>query len=118
MENIDLIILTSVIVILFIVFIVGIYNTVKDIDEESYKHDKEGGPRVAIFKLMAKLFEDEAVSIKDKKTIFKAITRTMSDMESDGVYFSDDVKERLEKEKEELYCEYSGLPSPKSYEEK
>jgi hypothetical protein len=37
-------------------------------------------------------------------------------MELDGVYFSDEVKEKLEKEKEELFCEYSGLPSPKAYE--
>ena len=34
------------------------------------------------------------------------------------MYFSDEVKQKLEKEREELFCEYSGLPSPKSYNTK
>jgi len=37
-------------------------------------------------------------------------------MESDGIYFPEKVKDDLQKKREELYCEYSGLPSPKSYE--
>jgi hypothetical protein len=41
----------------------------------------------------------------------------LPDMESDGVYFSDDVIEEFEKQREELHCEYSGLPSPKAYED-
>ncbi len=44
------------------------------------------------------------------------IQRTLSDMESDGVYFSQDVKEKLKKDREELFCEYSGLPSVKAYQ--
>ena len=36
-------------------------------------------------------------------------------MESDGMYFQKKLEEKLEKEREELFCEYSGLPSPKSY---
>jgi hypothetical protein len=37
-------------------------------------------------------------------------------MESDGMYFSEEIKDELEKQREELYCEYSGLPSPKAYD--
>jgi hypothetical protein len=40
----------------------------------------------------------------------------LSDMESDGVYFSDEIKQELIKKKEELHCAYSDLPSVKSYE--
>jgi hypothetical protein len=43
-------------------------------------------------------------------------TIILADMESDGIYFSKDTKVELEKQREELYCEYSGLPSPKAYE--
>ena len=39
-------------------------------------------------------------------------------MESDGMYFSEEVREKLEKEREELFCEYSGLPSVKAYNDK
>ncbi len=40
----------------------------------------------------------------------------LSDMESDGVYFPDEIKQELINKKEELYCAYSNLPSVKSYE--
>jgi hypothetical protein len=38
-------------------------------------------------------------------------------MESEGIYFSQDVKDELKKKREELVCNYSGLPSVKSYEQ-
>ncbi len=37
-------------------------------------------------------------------------------MESDGIYFPEEVKEELRKHREELHCEYSGLPSVKAYQ--
>ena len=43
-------------------------------------------------------------------------TIILTDMESNGMYFSEDVKAELEKQREELYCEYSGLLSVKAYE--
>ncbi len=39
----------------------------------------------------------------------------LPDMESDGVYFSDNIKEDLKKIKEKELCHYSGLPSVYSY---
>lgn len=61
------------------------------------------------------MFEDDTISKDSKKEIIKTLERNISDMETDGVYFSDDVIEKIQKEKEDLYCEYSGLPSVKSY---
>ena len=37
-------------------------------------------------------------------------------MESDGMYFPEEIKDELEKQREELYCEYSGLPSVRAYD--
>jgi hypothetical protein len=51
------------------------------------------------------------------KQKLKKINRTIADMESDGIYFSQDVKDELKKKREELVCNYSGLPSVKSYEQ-
>ncbi len=116
MDNLDLYILTSIIVTLFIVFFVGIYRAIKDVDAVTYTNSgKEGGPRAALFNLMAKLFEDDNLPKEQKKIIHRAVSRTISDMESDGVYFPSEVIEKLEEQREELYCEYSGLPSPMSY---
>jgi len=119
MENLDIYILTSVIATLFIVFFVGIYRAIKDVDAVTYTNSgKEGGPRAALFNLMAKLFEDDNLPKEQKKIIHRAVSRTISDMESDGVYFPSEVIEKLEEQREELYCEYSGLPSPMSYDTK
>ncbi len=38
-------------------------------------------------------------------------------MDSGGVYFSDEVKTELERRREELVCEYSGLRSVVGYVE-
>lgn len=43
--------------------------------------------------------------------------RNIADMDSGGVYFDDNTKEELVKQREELHCEYSGLPSVKAYED-
>lgn len=120
MDNLDIIILTTVVSTLFLVFFVATYNELKKVEKEGYKYDpnaKKYG-REALFVLMAKLFDDEQVPKRDKKIIHKAISRTISDMESDGIYFSDEMKEELKKHRDELHCEYSGLPSVMAYAEK
>ncbi len=128
MENLDIIILTSVVSTLFIVFGVLMYREFSNVEKNGWQYDpnaKKYG-RDALFDMMARLFEDEDVSKarkartkiskKDKEIIYKAVNRTIADMESDGIYFPEEVKEQLKEYREEMHCEYSGLPSPKSYE--
>ena len=117
MENLDIIILTSIVSTLFIVFGVLMYKEFSNMEKNGYRYDpnsKKYG-RDALFDMMARLFEDEAPNA-EKKIIYKAVKRTISDMESDGVYFTEEIKDKLEEYREETYCEYSGLPSPKAYE--
>lgn len=116
MEKLDIIILSSVVATLFIVFFITIYRELRNVDENSYKHQKEGGPRVQLLYFVGSLFDDQLIPNEDKKIIYKAMNRTIADMESDGLYFPEDVKEQLKKRREELNCEYSGLPSVKAYE--
>jgi Zn-dependent oligopeptidase len=71
--------------------------------------------RDALFDILERLFDDESLSQTQKAKMLKKIDGTIADMESDGIYFSEEVKEKLKREREELFCEYSGLPSPKSY---
>lgn len=118
MENLDIYILTSIVATLFIVFFIAIYREFSRMDKEGYQYNPNAKMygRDALFVLAAKLFEDKKVPTKDKEIIYKAVSRTISDMESDGIYFSEEAKEELRKQREELHCEYSGLPSPKAYE--
>ena len=118
MENLDIIILTSVVSTLFLVFFILMFRELKDVDKNGWKYDptaKKYG-REALFVLMQRLFEDEVTPKKEKKKVYKAMYRTMADMESDGIYFPEEVKERMKEYREELHCEYSGLPSPLAYE--
>ena len=118
MENLDIYILTSIVATLFAVFGIAMYREFSRMGREGYQYDpneKKYG-RDALFVLAAKLFEDQKVPKKDKEIIYKAVSRTISDMESDGIYFSEEAKEELRKQREESYCEYSGLPSPRAYE--
>ena len=112
----EIILLTSVVVTLFVVFGVAVYREFKVMEETEYKYTKETGPRAGLVNFVGNLAVNKSLSKKERKIVYKAMKRNIADMESDGVYFDDDVKEILRKQREELHCEYSGLPSVKAYE--
>ena len=117
MENLDIIILTSILSTLFIVFGIVVVRELSK-PESELQSSKEGGPRADFIRFVGKLFDEEAtkkMSKKEKRAMYGAIKRTMSDMESDGVYFSPEDKKALEQKRKEMTCEYSGLPSVKAY---
>jgi len=119
MENLDIIILTSVVSTLFLVFFILMYRELKDVEENGWKYDpnaKKYG-REALFVFMQRLFDDEVIPKKEKKKFHKTMDKTIADMESDGIYFPEEIKQKMREYKEELHCEYSGLPSPMAYTE-
>lgn len=118
MDNIEIVILSVVVMIAFLVFIITSIKEFSKMEKEEYTYNptqKKFG-RDAVYDMMERLFDDTKQTKEDKAKLIKTLDRTISDMESDGMYFSDEIKEKLEKEREELFCEYSGLPSPKAYE--
>jgi hypothetical protein len=117
MENLDIIILTSILSTLFIVFGIVVVRELSK-PESELQSSKEGGPRADFIRFVGRLFDEEAtkkMSKKEKRAMYGAIKRTMADMESDGVYFSPEDKKALEQKRKEMTCEYSGLPSVKAY---
>lgn len=120
MENIDVIILSAFAATGFVIFIVGCFREFSKMEKEEYNpstNNKKFG-RDAIYDMMERMFDDTKQTKEEKVKLIKTLDRTIADMESDGMYFSEDVKEKLEKEREELFCEYSGLPSVKAYNDK
>jgi hypothetical protein len=99
-----------------------IYREFSNASKNGYKHDptaKKYG-REALFVILERLFDDQPKPKKEKKSKkkkdpYKAMFRNIADMESDGVHFPEDIKKQLVKMREELHCEYSGLPSPAAY---
>lgn len=118
MENIDIIILTSILSTLFVVFGIVMYKEFNNAFDQS--HDiYEKGIRADMIRFIGSIFDTEStkkMTKKEKFTVFTAFNRTISDMEIDGVYFPKEIKDKLEEKRKELNCEYSGLPSVKSYD--
>jgi hypothetical protein len=116
----EIVLLTSIVATLFIVFGIAVYREFSAVgDDYKATTSKESGPRAGLVNFMGRMFDEPSnkkLSKKEKNLIYKAMHRTIADMESEGIYFSEDVKEELKKKREELHCEYSGLPSVKSYE--
>ena len=118
MENLDVILLSAFAATGFIIFIVGCFREFSKMEKEDYRPspiNKKFG-RDAVYDLLEGMFDDTKQTKEERIKLVKTLERTISDMESDGMYFSNDVKKKLEKEREELFCEYSGLPSPKAYD--
>lgn len=118
MENLDIIILSSMLAALFIVFILSTVRELMNV-KESTVASEESGPRANMIKFVGRLFDTPVLTKEEankKIEVYKTIYKTISDMESDGVYFPDEVKKELVKKREELWCEYSNLPSVSSYE--
>jgi hypothetical protein len=118
----EIILLSSIVVTLFVVFGIATYREFSVMSEKEYVYVKETGGRASLVNFMGRLFDNESSSkkmtVKQKELVYKAMHRTIADMESEGIYFPDEVKEELKKQREELHCEYSGLPSVLSYLEK
>ncbi len=118
MENLDIIILTSILSTLFIVFGIAMFREFKNVNEQSNDlYDRS--PRANMIRFIGSMFDDgvtKKMTKKEKVAVYNAVKRTISDMESDGVYFPEKIKEELEEKRKEMMCEYSGLPSVKSYE--
>ena len=116
MEQLDIIVLTSVMATAFIIFIVATCREFIYMSKNSFNDQYGGGKEFKLLTFTKKLVENKNTRKKRKKVIYDAIFDTIADMESDGVYFPEEVKKELLKQREELTCHYSGLPSTISYE--
>jgi hypothetical protein len=110
--DIEIVLLTSIVATLFIVFGIAVYREFNVMETTKYTHTKESGPRAGLVNFVGNLASNKSLTKKERKIVYKAM-----DMESDGVYFDESIKEIMKKERDELHCEYSGLPSVKAYEE-
>lgn len=118
MENIEIIVLSAIVTTLFAVFVFSMWRELNEVSKNPPDYSKESGPRADMIKFIGRLFDSPALTTEqsDKKIeVYKTVYKTIADMESDGVYFPDEVKKELLKKRDELYCEYSNLPSVSSY---
>ncbi|GDX50271.1 hypothetical protein LBMAG26_11300 [Bacteroidota bacterium] len=91
----DIIILTIIISLLFIVFALG------PIFLQEFNIAKRKTPDINVNQFIKKYFLEgkdlSKMEKKDVKVLYQKISSTIADMESNGVYFPDEVKKELEK---------------------
>lgn len=100
--ELDVLLLSAVVVTLFIVFIIAVYREFGVMEDETYKFKKENGPRAGLVNFVGNLAANKSLSRPEKETLYNAMNRNIADMESDGVYFDDVVKEIIRERIEEL----------------
>lgn len=69
MGNTDIIVLTAVTVVLFLVFIIATVREFNTMGNSKFVEKEEGGPRAELLRLIGKLFTDERIDV-DKKILF------------------------------------------------
>lgn len=118
MENLDIIILTSVVSTLFVVFGIVVYREIKTATDNYEPTGDEAGPRANMIRFVGSLFDQSSTKGMTpiaKAKMYRAVKQTIADMETDGVYFPTEIKQQLETKRKEMSCEYSGLASVASY---
>ncbi len=91
--DMDIILLTAVISTLFIVFIIAVYREFAVMESETYVFQKETGPRAGLVNFVGNIAANKSLTPEEKKVIYRAMHRNIADMESDGVYFDNSLKE-------------------------
>ena len=121
MENLDIIVLTSVVSTLFLVFGIVVYREFRNMEKTDWIDSNIGqqrGPRADFVNFIGKMISEKNTKDFEKdelKSVYKTLERTISDMETDGMYFTPEVKKDLKEKLEKLNCHYSGLPGVESY---
>lgn len=89
----DIILLTTIISTLFVVFGIAVYREFVVMDTEKYTFQKEFGPRAGLVNFVANLTANKTLTKEELEVIYQAIQRNIADMESDGVYFDPSLKD-------------------------
>ena len=83
MENTDIIVLTSVVVVLFLVFLIATVREFNTMATTKFVEKQEGGPRAEMMRMIGKLFTDDRIDAGKKITFMNAVKTVMEDLQSE-----------------------------------
>ena len=89
MENLDIILLTTIVVILFLVFILATLKEIMEDAKNPYKGGKERGPRADMMEFVGRIFSDEHIEPNEKKELLNTLKKRIDDIEVDANKNSD-----------------------------
>ena len=82
-NNTDIIVLTSVIIVLFIVFIIATVRELNTISTTKFVEKEEGGPRAEMLRFIGKLFTDDRIDAGKRITFMNAVKPMLDDMQKE-----------------------------------
>ena len=80
-NNTDIIVLTSIIIVLFIVFIIATIRELNTISTTKFVEKEEGGPRAEMMRFIGKLFTDDRIDAGKKITFLNAVKPIIEDLQ-------------------------------------
>ncbi len=81
-NNTDIIVLTSVVIVLFLVFIIATVREFNAMSAGQVVEKEEGGPRAEMMRFIGKLFTDDRVDVKSKTELMNAMKNVMDEMDT------------------------------------
>ena len=82
-NNTDIIVLTSIIIVLFLVFIIATVMELNTISTTKFVEKEEGGPRAEMLRFIGKLFTDDRIDAGRKITFMNAVKPIIEDLEKE-----------------------------------
>lgn len=78
-NNTDIIVLTSIVIVLFLVFIIATLREFNTMSNTKFVEKEEGGPRAEMMRLIGRLFADQRIDASKKITFMDAIKPILED---------------------------------------
>jgi len=82
-ENIDIIILTTIISMLTIVFLIATFKEFKEIGNKPFKGGKDKSIRAIMIESIGKIFTDDSIEPNEKKKIMELMKKNMKDLDQE-----------------------------------
>ena len=89
MENLDIILFTTIVIILFLVFILATFKEIMEDAKSPHKGGKERGPRADMMEFVGRIFSDDHIKPQEKKELLNIIKKKIDDIEVDANKNSD-----------------------------
>lgn len=85
MENLDLIILTTIVVILFMVFILATFKEMQEDAKKPFAGGKERGPRADMMEFIGSIFSEKNIEPGEKKELLQIIKKKLENIENNDI---------------------------------
>lgn len=82
-ENFDILLLTTIIALLFVIFIVATIKEMAEARKKPFKGGKEKSIRAVMIENIGKIFTDENIEPKEKQKLMELMKKSMGDIETE-----------------------------------